>query len=68
MRFTDTLAVSEYFELARYGQLVLTAEARPYQFTHTSAPSIGGYAAITGRPGRPAASSSTTTTTPRTTP
>ena len=43
VRFTDTLAVSEYFELARYGQLVLTADARPYQFTHTSPPSTPGY-------------------------
>jgi predicted extracellular nuclease len=37
------LVVSEYFELARYGQLVLTAGARPYQFTHANAPDAGDY-------------------------
>ncbi|MEM7341197.1 MAG: ExeM/NucH family extracellular endonuclease [Actinomycetota bacterium] len=42
--FTDTLIVSEYFQLARYGQLVLTADARPSQFTDTSAPDVTGYA------------------------
>lgn len=41
-----TLAVSEYFELARYGQLVLTAGERPYQFTHSTTPSASGYAAF----------------------
>ena len=44
--FPGTLAVSEYFELARYGQLVLTADARPFQFTHDAAPSVDGYAAF----------------------
>ena len=44
--FTDTLVVSEYFELARYGQIVLTADARPYQFTHMNEPSVEGYAAF----------------------
>ena len=31
--FPDTLVVSEYFQLARFGQLVLTANERPRQFT-----------------------------------
>ncbi len=44
--FPGTLAVSEYFELARYGQLVLTADERPFQFTHDHAPSVAGYAAF----------------------
>ena len=44
--FPDTLVVSEYFELARYGQLVLTADERPHQFTHTHAPDPAGYAAF----------------------
>ncbi len=44
--FPDTLAVSEYFELARYGQVVLTETARPYQFTDENAPSVAGYAAF----------------------
>jgi uncharacterized protein len=41
--FPDRLVVSEYFELARYGQLVLTADERPYQFTHLNEPSVSGY-------------------------
>ncbi|MCB0968266.1 MAG: ExeM/NucH family extracellular endonuclease [Ilumatobacter sp.] len=43
--FPDTLVVSEYFELARFGQLILTADSRPFQFTHDNAPDAGGYAA-----------------------
>ena len=41
--FPNTLAVSEYFELARYGQIVLTDTARPHQFTHSNPPSVAGY-------------------------
>jgi predicted extracellular nuclease len=48
VRFTDPLVVSEYFELARYGQLVLTADARPAQFTDANEPSVAGYAAFLG--------------------
>ncbi|MGA9276417.1 lamin tail domain-containing protein, partial [Ilumatobacter sp.] len=44
--FADTLVVSEYFELARYGQVILTETARPYQFTDDNAPSVAGYAAF----------------------
>ena len=43
--FPDKLVVSEYFQLARFGQLTLTVEERPYQFTHGSSPSVSGYAA-----------------------
>jgi predicted extracellular nuclease len=41
-----TLAVSEYFTLARFGTISLTAGERPYQFTHTSLPSPEGFAAF----------------------
>ena len=40
------LVVSEYFELARYGQIVLTADARPEQFTDANSPDAAGYAAF----------------------
>jgi predicted extracellular nuclease len=41
-----TLAVSEFFALARFGTISLTAGERPYQFTHSSLPSESGYAAF----------------------
>ncbi len=44
--FPNTLVVSEYFELARYGQLVLTADERPFQFTHDNPASVSGYSAF----------------------
>jgi predicted extracellular nuclease len=44
--FPDTLYVSEYYELARYDQLVLTADARPPQFTDANEPSVAGYSAF----------------------
>lgn len=34
VQFADSLYVSEYFEVARYGQIVLTAGSRPFQYTH----------------------------------
>src|SRR6185295_16088335 len=40
--FTDTLTVSEYFELGRFGQIVLTQGGRSFQFTEKSAPSVAG--------------------------
>lgn len=43
--FSNTLTVSEYFELARYGQIILYEGGRPYQFTHNNAPSVAGYTA-----------------------
>ena len=45
VQFDDELTVAEYFELARYGQLVLAAGGRPRQFTDISAPDIDGYTA-----------------------
>lgn len=44
--FSDPLYVSEYFQLARYGQLVLTAGGHPAQFTDANEPSAAGYAAF----------------------
>ncbi len=46
--FPDTLSVSEYFELARYGQVVLSAGGRPEQFTDANDPSVAGYASFRG--------------------
>ncbi len=43
--YTTDLVVSEYFELARYGQLVLNANERVKQFTDTNEPDVAGYAA-----------------------
>ncbi len=40
--FVDTLSVSEYFELARYGQVVLYEGGRPRQFTEANPPSVAG--------------------------
>lgn len=41
----EPLFVSEHFELARFGQVVLSADERPYQFTHDNEPDAEGYAA-----------------------
>ena len=41
---TTPLVVTEFFKLARFGELVL-APSRAYQHTHTSAPSTAGYQA-----------------------
>ena len=38
----DTLSVTEYFELARYGQLILSEGGRPHTFTAVNAPSAAG--------------------------
>ena len=43
--FSNTLVVSEYFEMARYGQVVLYGDSRPYQFTDNNAPDVAGNAA-----------------------
>jgi uncharacterized repeat protein (TIGR01451 family) len=42
--FVDTLTVSEYFELFRFGHIELFEGGRPKQFTEVSAPSVAGYA------------------------
>jgi uncharacterized repeat protein (TIGR01451 family) len=43
--FVDSLTVSEYFELPRFGQIELFEGGRPRQFTEMSPPSVPGYAA-----------------------
>ncbi|NWG22662.1 MAG: ExeM/NucH family extracellular endonuclease [Chloroflexi bacterium] len=43
VRFPATLTVAEYFELARYGQMVLAAGGRPRQFTDVSLPDVNGF-------------------------
>ncbi|MBR0346643.1 MAG: ExeM/NucH family extracellular endonuclease, partial [Rudaea sp.] len=45
VRYSDTLTVSEYFEMARYGQVVLMQGGRPLQFTEDHAPNVAAYAA-----------------------
>ncbi len=44
VEFDQTLHVTENYNLGRYGQLLLSAEDRLYQFTHTNAPDAAGYA------------------------
>lgn len=47
VRFSDRLYVSEYFEVARYGQVVLTAGGRPFQYTHGDfSPTAAEYSAF----------------------
>ncbi|MDV7397394.1 hypothetical protein RZS08_38690, partial [Arthrospira platensis SPKY1] len=41
--FPDTLTVAEYFELARYGQVLLAAGGRPRQFTDQNLPDASGF-------------------------
>jgi hypothetical protein len=41
--FPMTLTVAEHYNLARYGEVLLSGEGRLFQFTHTNAPSIAGY-------------------------
>jgi predicted extracellular nuclease len=41
--FPDTLSVSEYFELARYGQVILTEGGRPHTFTAVNEPTAAGF-------------------------
>ena len=43
--FVDTLTVSEYFELFRYGQVILYEGGRPSQFAEFSSPSTAGQTA-----------------------
>ncbi|MBT8241658.1 MAG: hypothetical protein KJN63_10565, partial [Acidimicrobiia bacterium] len=46
VEFTDKLVVSEYFQLGRFGQVVLTVDDRPFQFTHLYEPDDIGYTAF----------------------
>lgn len=41
--FPDTLSVREYFELARYGQVILSEGGRPRQFTDANTPTAAGF-------------------------
>ena len=43
--FAQDMVVSEYYELARYGQVTLYEGARPYQYTQLNTPDAEGYAA-----------------------
>lgn len=43
--FVDQLTVTEYFQLARYGQIVLAEGGKLRQFTHNHAPDAIGYIA-----------------------
>ncbi len=43
--YADTLAVGEYFELARYGQIELYEGGRPRQYAADNVPTPAGYAA-----------------------
>jgi predicted extracellular nuclease len=44
VQFSKPLYVSEYFEVARYGQIVLTQGGRPFQYTHLdSTPTAAEY-------------------------
>lgn len=43
--YVDSLAVSEYFQLHRFGQITLYQGERPRQFTETNAPNAVAYAA-----------------------
>ncbi|MFD0932516.1 ExeM/NucH family extracellular endonuclease [Psychroflexus salinarum] len=42
--YTTDLVVSESFELARFGQLVLSGNSRVQQFTDSNEPDVSGYA------------------------
>lgn len=44
--FPDKLVVSEYFQLGRFGQIVLTSGDRPRQYTDANMPSVAGYEAF----------------------
>jgi len=43
VNFTNTLTVTEHFQLGRYGQLTLSANGKQRQFTEDNLPSVAGY-------------------------
>ena len=45
VEFVDTLSASEYFEVSRFGEVLLYEGGRPFQFTHDSTPDAAGFAA-----------------------
>ena len=47
VHFAQPLSVAEYFEVARYGQIVLSAGSRPFQYTHgDNTPTAAEYTAF----------------------
>lgn len=44
--FDQALTVDEYFNYDRFGEIVLSAGDRPFQFTQTNDPSVAGYQAF----------------------
>lgn len=46
VQFSDTLVVSDYFQLGRFGQVVLTESSRARQYTDANPPSVDGYQAF----------------------
>ncbi len=47
IRFQDKMVVSEYFEVSRYGQIVLTENNRPFQYSHAdNTPTSAEYTAF----------------------
>ncbi len=45
VHFSQTLTVTELFQLDRFGELLLTQGHRPVQFTQNNAPSVAGFSA-----------------------
>ncbi|MGB1253290.1 MAG: ExeM/NucH family extracellular endonuclease, partial [Candidatus Promineifilaceae bacterium] len=45
IKIDQELSVTEVYELGRYGQILLSADGRSYQFTHDNAPDPTAYAA-----------------------
>jgi predicted extracellular nuclease len=43
VEFSGELSAAEYFQLGRFGQVVMAANGRPRQFTDTQIPSAAGY-------------------------
>ncbi|NER38424.1 MAG: ExeM/NucH family extracellular endonuclease [Oscillatoria sp. SIO1A7] len=43
VNFSETLTLAEYYQLGRYGEVVLSAGGRQQQLTHNNAPSVSGY-------------------------
>jgi predicted extracellular nuclease len=46
VNYSGKLVISEYFQLGRFGQLVLSPDMRTQQFTSTNAPTPEGYSAF----------------------
>lgn len=44
--FNEPLTVDEYFNYDRFGEISLSEDGRPFQFTQTNAPSVAGFQAF----------------------